>query len=129
MAPRDPYRYFRVEARELLDGMQRGALDLEKGAAPAEAVAGLLRHAHTFKGAARVVRQGPLAELAHQVETLLEPLRNGAAEPGVAGPLLKLLDSIEAGLAGLDGPPPGAAPAGGEGPAAEGPRAAAPMDR
>ena len=123
MAPRDPYRYFRVEARELLDSMQRGALDLDKGAAPAEAVAGLLRSAHTLKGAARVVRLAPLAELAHQVETLLEPLRGGAMDPSVAGPLLKLLDSLQEGLERLDSPAPGPAPAGGEGPAAAAPAA------
>ncbi len=27
----DPYKYFRVEARELLDGLTEGVLELEKG--------------------------------------------------------------------------------------------------
>ena len=31
---KDPYRYFRVEARELLDGLTEGILLLEKGPAP-----------------------------------------------------------------------------------------------
>ena len=30
---KDPYRYFRVEARELLDGLTQGVLELEKGSA------------------------------------------------------------------------------------------------
>ena len=34
----DPYRYFRVEARELCDELTRGALALEKGAAGGEMV-------------------------------------------------------------------------------------------
>ena len=32
MPKADPYRYFRGEARELLDSLQAGALQLEKGA-------------------------------------------------------------------------------------------------
>ena len=51
----DPYRYFRVEAGEILEQLQAGLLELEKGAPPAEVVAKLLRLAHTLKGAARVV--------------------------------------------------------------------------
>ena len=31
-APKDPYRYFRIEARELLDQLGRGTLALEKTA-------------------------------------------------------------------------------------------------
>jgi two-component system chemotaxis sensor kinase CheA len=127
VAARDPYRYFRVEARELLEAMQRGALDLEKGAPPADTVAGLLRQAHTLKGAARVVRLAALADLAHQVETLLEPFRSGGADPAVAGPLLRLLDAVQAGLAGLAPPAPGGAAAPQGGPDA--PAAPAAVDR
>jgi two-component system chemotaxis sensor kinase CheA len=92
---RDPYEYFRVEAREILDGLGRGVLQIEKGAPP-DVAAGLLRLAHTLKGAARVVRQKTIAEHAHAIEEALAPLR----EPGavVARPridqVLKLLDSI-----------------------------------
>jgi two-component system chemotaxis sensor kinase CheA len=117
VAARDPYRYFRVEARELLEAMQRGALDLDKGPAAAEAVAALLRNAHTFKGAARVVRLAALADLAHQVETLLEPLRAGRSDPPPVGPLLKLLDAIQSGLEGLDAPGTPTAGTGGTAPA------------
>ena len=61
----DPYKYFRIEARELLDGLARGILDLEKGAGGADGVARLLRYAHTLKGAARVVKQPEIADRAH----------------------------------------------------------------
>jgi two-component system chemotaxis sensor kinase CheA len=56
MAP-DPYKYFRPEARDLLDQFATGILDLEKGGSSAPAVQRLLRLAHTLKGAARVVKQ------------------------------------------------------------------------
>src|ERR1043166_710054 len=52
---RDPYKYFRVEARELLEALGRGVLDLEKGARGPELVVEMLRLAHTLKGAARIV--------------------------------------------------------------------------
>ena len=53
----DRYKFFRVEARELLDGLTKGVLELEKGAAVKEQVALLLRLAHTLKGTSRVVKQ------------------------------------------------------------------------
>lgn len=77
---RDPYRYFRIEARELVDQLGAGALELEKGPAdPAAVVARLLRVAHTLKGAARVVKHHQIADLAHATEDALEPVRDGAA--------------------------------------------------
>src|SRR5882724_71801 len=72
----DPYRYFRVEARELVDHLGRAVLDLEKGARP-EIVAGILRLAHTLKGAARVVKQGEIGDGAHAIEEVLTPCRDG----------------------------------------------------
>lgn len=77
MAP-DPYRYFRPEARNLLDQFAQGLLELEKNGAGADAVQRLLRLAHTLKGAARVVRQSGIAERAHAIEDALEPFREDA---------------------------------------------------
>ncbi|HEY2900353.1 MAG TPA: response regulator [Polyangia bacterium] len=93
MAP-DPYKYFRVESRDLLDQMGRGVLDLEKGGG-AEIVAQLLRQAHTLKGAARVVKQPEIADLAHAVEDVLSPFRDQPAVPHdrIDG-LLQRLDAI-----------------------------------
>jgi two-component system chemotaxis sensor kinase CheA len=92
----DPYRYFRVEARELLERLGQGVLDLEKGASPPELVPGLLRLAHTLKGAARVVKQREIAELAHSLEDGLASVREStaAAERAAIDALLKLLDEI-----------------------------------
>src|SRR5476649_95684 len=70
---KDPYRYFRIEARELIEQIGKGVLALEQGVRDAEQVALLLRWAHTLKGAARVVRQAEIADLIHGVEEWLAP--------------------------------------------------------
>lgn len=70
----DRYKYFRIEAREIVDGLAKGLLDLEKHA-DAELVARLLRLAHTLKGAARIVKHRELAEMSHAIEDALAPLR------------------------------------------------------
>jgi two-component system chemotaxis sensor kinase CheA len=102
----DPYKYFRIEVRDLLDQMGRSLLELERGAAPAETVSRLMRLAHTLKGAARVVNQGEIAELAHAIEDALSPLRGGDAPRPQAGidSLLALLDAIGTHAAALDAP-------------------------
>jgi two-component system, chemotaxis family, sensor kinase CheA len=72
----DPYRYFRPEARNLLEQFAQGILELEKDGCSAAAVQRLLRLAHTLKGAARVVRQSSIAERAHAIEDVLAPFRD-----------------------------------------------------
>ena len=73
---KDAFRYFRVEARELLEQLGAGVLDLEKQAGPTQAlVPRLLRLAHTLKGAARVVKQPEIANWAHAIEDALVPWR------------------------------------------------------
>ncbi|WP_433075867.1 hybrid sensor histidine kinase/response regulator [Dactylosporangium sp. CA-052675] len=102
MTAKDPLRYFRIEARELVDHLAQGVLDLQGGAGDPEPVAGLLRHAHTLKGAARVVRQSGLADLAHAFEELLVPFREGGS-PDVPA-LLRLTDAMTAAVAALEQP-------------------------
>lgn len=77
----DPYKYFRVEARELVESLSRDVLELERGAVARERIAGLLRAAHTLKGAARVVKHREIADLAHALEDALAPLRSGDTAP------------------------------------------------
>jgi two-component system chemotaxis sensor kinase CheA len=76
----DPYRYFRIEARELIDELTAGLTDLRAGGSTSDLVGRLLRHAHTLKGAARVVSLAALADHTHALEGMLEPLR-GSADP------------------------------------------------
>ena len=100
---KDPYTYFRVEARELLEGLSQGILQLEKGPAGPEIVPRLLRLAHTLKGAARVVKQPGIAELAHTVEGVLTSHRDSGQPLSTAqgSALLRLLDEITSYLSAL----------------------------
>ena len=73
---KDAYKYFRVEARELLEQLGQGVLDMEKQGGGTQAIVPrLLRLAHTLKGAARVVKQPEIADWAHAVEDALAPWR------------------------------------------------------
>lgn len=128
---KDPYRYFRVEARELCGELGQGALDLEKGADP-ERLARLLRAAHTLKGAARVVRQVEIAELTHSIEDLLAPHRDGGEVPRqTIDRVFVLVDAIEGKLGALSpatepGAPDGLASSVQAAPAAVSPAGASP---
>jgi two-component system chemotaxis sensor kinase CheA len=107
--PRDPYKYYRIEARELIDGLAKGVLQLERAPASAEQGALLMRIAHTLKGAARVVKQAASAELAHRFEEILEPYRGGgdvAREHSEA--MLRITDELRAELDALGSETPAA---------------------
>jgi two-component system, chemotaxis family, sensor kinase CheA len=99
----DPLRYFRIEARELVDQISAGVLDLDQQPGP-DLVARLLRFAHTLKGAARVVRQPAIADNAHAFEEVLVPHRHeSAALPAdEMRELLRLNDEIVAQVAALE---------------------------
>ena len=101
---KDPYKYFRIEARELLDGLVQGVLELERGATTPDLYARLLRQAHTLKGAGRVVKQSAIAELAHGIEDVLSTQR--ATEQPLskenASKLLASLDQVKELLRKLD---------------------------
>src|SRR5215208_6501463 len=102
---RDPYRYYRIEARELLDALGKGAHDLEKGDTGPEPVARLLRVAHTLKGASRVVKQPKIAALAHDLEEQLASYReNGAVPPAGVEEILRLNAAMGVLLSALDDP-------------------------
>lgn len=100
---RDPYKYFRVEARELNEQLTKGVLDLEKGEPPAPLIAQLLRVTHTLKGAARVVKQREIADRAHSIETILLGHRETASPFPAAqiDPLLRAIDEISRRTAAL----------------------------
>src|SRR5690349_19703554 len=101
---KDPYKYFRVEARELLEGLTQGILLLEKEACAPDTVARLLRLAHTLKGAARVVKQPEIAELAHTIEGVLTSHRE-AKQPlpkDQGSALLGYLDGMSSRLQALE---------------------------
>jgi two-component system chemotaxis sensor kinase CheA len=106
MPPKDPYRYFRAEARELLDGLRGGIASLGNGGEQAAAIASLLRIAHTLKGAARVVRLPAMSDLAHELEDVLSEGRDGGGlSPEAPERLRKIIAALEARYSEIDRPP------------------------
>jgi two-component system chemotaxis sensor kinase CheA len=109
----DPFKYFRLEARELIDGLSAGVLEIERGTSSKEVVGRLLRFAHTLKGAARVVKLAEIARHSHALEDALAPFRDGQGPMPAecVSELLRLIDQMSAQLASIDGPAPDNVPA------------------
>ena len=107
MAP-DPYRYFRIEAREIVEQIGAAVLEMEKGQPDPALIGQVLRLAHTLKGAARVVKQPDIAEQAHRIESVLAPYRETGRplDADHAAQVLRLLDVAGAGVTALDEPTP-----------------------
>src|SRR5882757_130329 len=105
---KDQYKYFRIEARELLEGLGQAVLELERGGSRKEVLGRLLRYAHTLKGASRVVKQPGIAECAHAIEDAFAPHRDGhdAIPQECTNQVLGLLDRIALKIADLDSPVP-----------------------
>ncbi len=103
MAAKDRYKYFRIEAREILEGLTQGVLQLEKGTSQKDVVGRLFRYAHTLKGAARVVKQPEMADAAHGIEDVLSPYReSGAPVPRASiDDLLRIIDGMTHSIAAL----------------------------
>jgi two-component system, chemotaxis family, sensor kinase CheA len=104
----DPYKYFRVEARELTSELAKEALALEKETPSRQRIAHILRLAHTLKGAARVVRQSEIADHAHALEDALAPHRDtgGPVPKKDVDAVLGLIDAIGVHVTSLDTPAP-----------------------
>ncbi|MBT0773616.1 response regulator [Kineosporia sp. J2-2] len=103
----DLEQYFRIEARELIDELSVALSELSAGG-PAGGPAGVaLRHAHTLKGAARVVGRVAMADQVHELEELLGPYRNSAepVQSALLGRMQVLVDSLSDDLEGHSGEP------------------------
>ncbi|GAB3240356.1 hybrid sensor histidine kinase/response regulator [Kineosporia babensis] len=102
----DLLQYFRIEARELIDELSGALSELARGG-PATGPAGIaLRHAHTLKGAARVVAQTEMADQVHELEEMLGPYR-AAEQPIPADELDRmqlLVDRLSADLDTMGAP-------------------------
>jgi len=112
MVDENLYQYFKIEAREIVSDLSRDILGLERGGAGAEPVSRLLRHAHTLKGAARVVRLPRIAEIAHAMEDSLTPHRGSldAVSKEEIHRLLEQVDTISSEISALDPLTPAGAP-------------------
>ncbi|TAL03795.1 MAG: hybrid sensor histidine kinase/response regulator [Rhodospirillaceae bacterium] len=94
---RDPHKYFRIEARELLTQFGAVVLELERDGNSGGQVQRLLRLAHTLKGAARVVKEPNIADRAHAIEDVLVPFRemSGDIPRECVDAVLNSLDEID----------------------------------
>jgi len=104
--PRDQFvELFVDEAETRLRRMSEHVLDMESNTS-ADLVAAILRDAHSLKGSAAVVGLAEVSTVAHRLEDLLEPFRDGTQAPTsalvdrwlhVVDGLHDLLPSIRAG--------------------------------
>jgi two-component system, chemotaxis family, sensor kinase CheA len=115
---KDPYKYFRIETRDLLNGLTQGVLDLDKKGCTGDLIGHILRLAHTLKGAARIVKQTEIADLAHTLEGMFGPWREqqGRLPRELIDKALAQLDSITTQLSLLE---PTREPAAKQAPASE----------
>lgn len=92
---RDPYRFFKIEAQELLEKMNMGFLALEK-APDADTLNELFRCAHTMKGAARLVQLNNIGSIAHHLESAMGEAQKQKNDltPEQIDRFLKSLDTI-----------------------------------
>jgi two-component system chemotaxis sensor kinase CheA len=95
------YRVFFEEASENLEAMERLLLELDVETADHEALNAIFRCAHSIKGGAATFGFTDLAELTHQIETLLGKLRRRELRPTLAmvDVLLAAGDALKAQLA------------------------------
>ena len=89
---------FVEEARENLEALNRGVVELEKRPGDGELLTGLMRAAHTLKGSSRMLKFAEVNQVAHRTEDVLEAVRDGqlAMAPEVGDALFMALDEIGA---------------------------------
>ena len=89
-----------AESREHVSAMNHSLLELERGGNTAEAVSAIFRAVHTVKGMSATMGYSAVAELAHELETVLDRVRRN--ELPVSGDLMDLLfrgaDALEQGV-------------------------------
>jgi two-component system chemotaxis sensor kinase CheA len=109
---REALDMFVTEARDLVQELEEGLLELEGQPAGSETVNAVFRAAHTLKGSSGLFGLRHLVEFTHVVETVLGSVRDGvlSVTPPLVSALLPCADHISAMIASLsDGvlePPP-----------------------
>src|ERR1700712_770473 len=95
------YQVFFEEAGENLDRMEAQLLEIDLEAADDEELNSIFRCAHSVKGGAATFGFADVAELTHQMETLLDKLRRHELEPtsAMVDVLLQSGDALRAQLA------------------------------
>lgn len=100
---------FLAEAQEYLQGLNRALLELESRPDDRGILQEMFRAAHSLKGMSATMGYQVLANLTHEMENVLDLLRNGAIklEKQVADLLFESLDLLETLLDSLDNPETG----------------------
>ena len=95
------YQVFFEEAGENLENMEQMLLQIDIEAADDEELNAIFRCAHSVKGGAATFGFSDVAELTHQMETLLDKLRRHelTPTPGMVDVLLRAGDALKAQLA------------------------------
>ena len=91
----DPYKYFQIEAEELLENLIKGLLAFEKRPEDLTLLNDLFRYAHTLKGAANVVKLSCISQIAHEIEDRLVMFRDQGKRV-VSEDVTLLLDAVAA---------------------------------
>ena len=103
---------FLTESREHIAGVNQALLELEhdaSGPGASAAVASIFRAVHTIKGMGATMGYAIVAELAHELESVLDRVRRGdlAIDPAIMDVLFRSADvlekAVEAAVAGRDG--------------------------
>jgi two-component system, chemotaxis family, sensor kinase CheA len=96
----DTSRYaelFLTESREHLSAINHALLEMERSGGTTETVGALFRAVHTVKGMSATMGYDAVADLSHELETLLERVRKG--ELAITSPLMdalfKAADTLE----------------------------------
>ncbi|MDY7086947.1 MAG: chemotaxis protein CheA [Actinomycetota bacterium] len=95
---REALDMFVTEARDLVQGLEEGLLELEDQPSGGEAVNAVFRAAHTLKGSSGLFGLQHLVAFTHVVETVLGSVRDGKLDvtPGLVSALLPCTDHISA---------------------------------
>ena len=88
---------FADEAREHLQNLNQALLEFEQDAGNTDHVNVMFRSAHTLKGMSATMGFTEVAELTHNMENLLTPIREGklAASSDIVDLLFKCLDALQ----------------------------------
>jgi two-component system chemotaxis sensor kinase CheA len=80
----DPTETFRQEARELLDQLEAGLLDLDQDPGNHDLVNSTFRALHTIKGSGAMFGFTAVAEFVHEFETAFDRVRKGQSQVNAA---------------------------------------------
>ncbi|MDP2158341.1 MAG: Hpt domain-containing protein, partial [Nitrospirota bacterium] len=89
---------FVEEARDHIEALNRGLVELEKNPGDEENINAIFRAAHTIKGSSRMLKLTAITEVAHKLEDALGELREKriAHTRELAGLLFRGVDAVSA---------------------------------